>query len=252
MFAFAIGCGVGAIAVLLILLVYLVVCERRAAEIVGDGDPGCSESVHLAAGESVHLTPYGGVSFTGPSVTTGAREISGLVIPWDTPGMTSLGQLVFARGSVQWPVDVSRVKLAIGHSGDDDHVPVAPASAIWQDDQGLWARFTIPPGPDGDRALELARTRVRDGLSAEVHGLKRVASQVTSGVMTLVAMVPVPAYADARVSLSAPSIERTTTVDPHTYYSDLIAAGSTPEAARDLVAQRFGVDAAASPRCTVS
>lgn len=193
-----------------------------------------------AAPETVQLRPP--VAATAAAHTE-SRTVTGLVIPWDVPGMTSLGSLRFPRGVVELPADLSRVKLSIGHTGDDGHVIVGYATAADHRADGLYMTFSVPDGIDGDRAIEDARNRLCDGLSAEVHGLRRTGERVTGGVLTKVSLVPVPAYADARVSLSAPPTG-VSLMDPQALYALLLRSGVDAATARTRVTEQFGASAA--------
>ena len=238
--AFGIGMLAGVLLLAVLLTLWLVVSARRLAARCEPGD-----DVHLSAGgERVQLRPPATAATF--STEPQARSVSGLVIPWNVPGMTSLGALLFPSGVVELPADLSRVKLAIGHTGEPDHTVVGYATAAETRPDGLYMTFTVPAGADGDRAMADARNRLRDGLSAEVHALRRTGQRVTGGILTAVSLVPVPAYSDARVSLSAPTTPiGVSTMDAQALFALLLRSGLTATAARAAVAEQFGADAAA-------
>ncbi|WP_215899223.1 hypothetical protein, partial [Acinetobacter oleivorans] len=64
------------------------------------------------------------------------------------------------------------------------------------------ATFRIAATPDGDEALADVREGVRDALSVElVHTDVDSGGNLTAGTLSAVALVPIPAFADARVDL---------------------------------------------------
>jgi hypothetical protein len=68
---------------------------------------------------------------------------------------------------------------------------------------GLEVAFLVPPTAAGDRALEDAGHRLRDGVSVEVSGLSAAYDpdgvlEVAGSYLDAVAQVAVPAFAPAR------------------------------------------------------
>lgn len=133
---------------------------------------------------------------------TGRRLITGLVVPFGSHGMTSAGKVRIRRDAIRLPDDLSRVKLLNRHSDDSRAaaIPVGSAVAAEFTDAGLLMTFRITAGADGDRALAEAGDKTNDGLSVELVRTQAHGDEITAGDLTAVAIVPVPAFADARVT----------------------------------------------------
>ena len=132
------------------------------------------------------------------------RTITGIILPYDEPGATTAGRITFNRGSLRIPNDLSSVKLLRDHSTHGGG-PVAVMSRWWVDaidggGIGVYADFTVPATPDGDLALIEAQS-VRDCFSIEAVPLTRNGPYITDSVLRKVAMVPIPAYERARVTM---------------------------------------------------
>lgn len=128
-----------------------------------------------------------------------AREIAGMILPWNTPGNTSIGRIRFRPGSVSWPADPQRVKLTREH---DRTAPRGYGMQFANDDTGMTARFRAAATPDGDAALLEAREFLRDGLSVDLDDVEIRGGWVESARLVAVGQVAVPAFEDARVAAS--------------------------------------------------
>ena len=126
------------------------------------------------------------------------RTISGRILPWDEFGRTNSGALKFPRGSVNVPQDLTRVKLLAGHSPAG--VAVGHATAMEARDDGLYMTFSIGSHPAGDDALLQAAEHTIDAFSVECYGIERTGTTVTNAYLSAVALVPNPAFANARVA----------------------------------------------------
>ena len=135
-----------------------------------------------------------------PPVVTAESErtITGRVLPWNEFGRTNSGALKFPKGSVNVPKDISRVKLLAGHSPAG--VAVGHATNFEVKDDGLYMSFKIGSHPAGDDALLQASEKTVDAFSVECYGIERTGTTVTNSYLSAVALVPNPAFADARVS----------------------------------------------------
>lgn len=128
-----------------------------------------------------------------------ARTMTGLVAPWGQPGATSAGKLVLTRGSLRLPAELSRVKLVDYHQTPPQ--AIGYATAAQDTDAGLVMSFQLGSTAAASQALVEASEGLRDAFSVELgeftapNGL-----DVTDGLVTAVALVPVPAFADARVT----------------------------------------------------
>lgn len=149
-----------------------------------------------ADGETMHM-----VASMAPAAEQTKRTVTGLVVPWNTPGRTSAGPVSVAEGAVKLPADLGRVKLLRDHSDTANFSPVGYATAAEVTDEGLKMSFRIAEGDDGDAALADVKNRVRDALSVELVDTKVTNGTLKSGNLTAVALVPIPAFAEARVEM---------------------------------------------------
>lgn len=127
------------------------------------------------------------------------RMISGVILPWEAPGNTSIGRVRFRRGSISWPADPARVKLTREH---DRTEPRGYGREIADDPAGLIASFHAANTPAGDEALTEARERLRDGLSVDLDDVQIRGGWVESARLVAVGQVAVPAFDEARVAAS--------------------------------------------------
>lgn len=137
------------------------------------------------------------------------RTLSGLIVPWNQVARDAAGMAKwqFREGSL-YARDVSRVKLNLFH---DRSQPIGKALRLVSTPEGLDGTFRIARGEEGDRVLSLAEDGVLDGFSIEPHfgdddGWRasesdRSVREVTSARLSMVGLVPAPAFDDARVSL---------------------------------------------------
>lgn len=149
-----------------------------------------------AGGDTMHM-----VASMAPAAEQTKRTVTGLVVPWNTPGRTSAGPVSVAEGAVKLPADLGRVKLLRDHSDTANFSPVGYATAAEVTDEGLKMSFRIAEGDDGDAALADVKNRVRDALSVELVDTKVTNGTLKSGNLTAVALVPIPAFAEARVEM---------------------------------------------------
>lgn len=140
---------------------------------------------------------------TGATVfaETRARTITGIAVTFGTVGAGSIGPTTFAPGSIELPADLTRIKLFRDHR--DQYgigTPVGWLTHAETRPDGLHCTFAIGTGPDGDQALADAQG-VRDGLSIEISGKldRSPDGTVRRAQLAAVALVPTPAFADARV-----------------------------------------------------
>lgn len=153
--------------------------------------------IHASAdGETMHM-----VASMAPAAEQTKRTVTGLVVPWNTPGRTSAGPVSVAEGAVKLPADLGRVKLLRDHSDTANFSPVGYATSAEVTDEGLKMSFRIAEGDDGDAALADVKNRVRDALSVELVDTKVSNGTLKSGNLTAVALVPIPAFAEARVEM---------------------------------------------------
>lgn len=137
-----------------------------------------------------------------PDADVDKRTISGLVLPYGRAGYTSAGPVTVNAGSVTLPDDISRVKLLRDHSDQPGFTPVGHAVAVEDTPDGIRMSFRIGKTSDGDVALADVTEHIRDALSVElVDTAVDGTGALTAGTLTAVALVPIPAFDDARVDL---------------------------------------------------
>jgi len=140
------------------------------------------------------------------AVNAERRTIAGLLVPWGRIAKDSqgLGKWRFGQGSLYWP-EAAKVKLNLYH---DPHRPVAFASHLQNIAAGLYGKFKVARGEEGDRALSLAEDRILDGFSIEPRfdeggwdydSADRSVRNVTRARLVMVGLVPVPAFDGAYV-----------------------------------------------------
>lgn len=167
---------------------------------------------------------------SAPLVDVQKRTIEGLAVPFGPAGQTSAGRLQFSPGSLAFR-DPSRVKLLREHdqrdavgvgqeltelSAADVDARMVAAGREPLGLPGLWARFRVPEGTNGDAALAEAATGLRDAFSVGVQlddatatNLRRSQGAAIQGRGALreVSLVSVPAFDDARVGSVAAHAE---------------------------------------------
>lgn len=179
-----------------------------------------SVAVRASADEHMHL------SFDTPAATFTVnperRTIEGIVVPYgrDAIAVKNGQRWRFQPGSLVYS-ELSRVKLLRDH---DNSQPQGPMTHAEDGPGGLFARFRVGRGPDGDRTLAEAQDQVRDGFSVGVdihtHGpdpLNPGVNLVAVGGATWyeTSVLAVPAFDGARVTRVAATrdTERETVAD---------------------------------------
>lgn len=131
------------------------------------------------------------------------RIIAGKIVPFNEPGFTSVGQVVFERGSIAIPNQ--RFKLLLEH---DPKQPVGRAINVQETQDGIYAQFKIAETTRGNDALVEA-SDLRDGLSVGVLVHKSVEKNgilyVQSAEMQETSLVHTPAFKSAEVTTVAAS-----------------------------------------------
>jgi HK97 family phage prohead protease len=173
-------------------------------------DAGDRLTIGFAAGEPVQV-----------DVTK--RTITGLAVPYGVTASKGGRSYRFSAGSLVLPSNPSAVKALMDH---DRTQAVGVLRSAVDGEDGMRVALGIAATPEGDRALQLAKDGVYDGLSI---GLAEGAQFAEADDGTLDAMpggaplaevtlTPFPAFTDARVSSVAASIDggsmTTTTAAP--------------------------------------
>ena len=133
-----------------------------------------------------------------PMVAESSRTISGLVLPWEEFGRTSNGALKFEAGSIRVPTDITRVKLLAGHSPAG--IPVGHATSWDAREDGLHMTFQFGSSDAATKSLKAASERIVDAFSVECYGIEAQGTTVKQAILSAVALVPMPAFANARVA----------------------------------------------------
>ena len=126
------------------------------------------------------------------------RVIAGKIVPFGEPGFTSIGKVVFERGSIAIPNE--RFKLLLEH---DPKAPIGRAINIHETESGIFAQFKVSETSRGNDALIEASESLRDGLSVGVIVHKSTeredALYVQSAELQEVSLVHTPAFRSAEV-----------------------------------------------------
>ncbi|WP_329069014.1 phage portal protein [Amycolatopsis sp. NBC_01480] len=174
------------------------------------------------------------------TVDSAKRTVSGVAVPWGTVARSGGRAWKFAKDSLHWGGDSSRIKLNRDH---DRYQSFGYAATLASTDAGLAAAFRIGRGTDGDAMLALAEDRVYDGFSIEVDfepgdgwepdPADDTVCLVYSATLRAVALTAMPAFDGARVAsvaatretkeptMTAPTAEPQTPAPP--------AAGAAPD-----------------------
>lgn len=127
-------------------------------------------------------------------------KIKGTVIPYGAPGRTNGGILKIHAGAVTVPADIGRVKLLRDHSTQPGWTPVGRAINMTETEDGLEMEFEIGDTDDGRTAIADIEAGIRDALSVEIIDTEVRGDELTHGILTAVALVPIPAFEEARIS----------------------------------------------------
>ena len=136
---------------------------------------------------------------------TERRVISGKIVPFEEVGNTSVGKVVFAKGSIEIG-DPGKIKMLMQHRPEK---PIGRMQANYKEaEDGIYASFKISSSMQGQDALILAQEQLVDGLSVGVDVNKSIQKKdylyVTSATLREVSLVESPAF-EARVTKVAAS-----------------------------------------------
>jgi len=136
---------------------------------------------------------------------TERRIIAGKIVPFEEVGNTSVGKVVFAKGSIEIG-DPGKVKMLMQHSAER---PIGRMQKFNQAEDGIYASFKISASMQGQDALILAGEQLIDGLSVGVDVNKSIQKKdylyVTSAILKEVSLVESPAFSAAQVTKVAAS-----------------------------------------------
>lgn len=149
--------------------------------------------VTAANGSALTLAASSSCPITA-SVTS--RTLGGPVIRYGEYGRTSAGLLKVAPGALQFPDDLSRVKLTREHERDAARGHLV---AMADDGQQVRVRARVSDGPEGDAALQEAADKTRDGFSFDVVDAVIDGDTITSALVIAIGQVGIPAFDDMRI-----------------------------------------------------
>jgi HK97 family phage prohead protease len=148
------------------------------------------------------------INFSSPieAADSGRRIISGVVVPFGKVGNTSVGPVVFERGSIAIK-DGTKIKLLAQH---DPTNPIGRAQSFSTTNEAIYGSFKISASQKGTDYLIMASEDLIGGLSV---GVEVIASKpakdgtiyVQSAILKEVSLVESPAFVDAVVTSVAAS-----------------------------------------------
>jgi HK97 family phage prohead protease len=129
------------------------------------------------------------------------RELSGRIVTWNEEGVTSSGSTMFQKGSITFS---DSTKLLLEHRRE---APIGFLKSYEEDDEGIYATFSIGNTTAGSDALVEASTGLRDGFSVGVIAQKYKNVDgvlvVSASALKEVSLVTDPAIASAKVAIAA-------------------------------------------------
>jgi len=164
------------------------------------------------------------------------RVIAGKIVPFEVPGNTSAGKVVFAKGSIEVG-DPGKIKMLMQHRNDK---PIGRMQKFNEAEDGIYASFKISASMQGSDALMLASEQLIDGLSVGVDVIKSSQKKdyiyVTSAVLKEVSLVESPAFGEnAKVSKVAASEGEADATNQPTTESEAIVENTTEPTATPVV-----------------
>ena len=128
------------------------------------------------------------------------RIVSGQIVPFGSIGYTSVGNVIFEKGSIQIP-SASKIKLLAQHNTND---PIGRAQSFQETAVGINGVFKLSAASKAQDYLVMASEGLIDGLSVGVEVIayrehKDGTIIVSSAVLKEVSLVESPAFAEARV-----------------------------------------------------
>jgi len=141
------------------------------------------------------------------TANTAKREISGLIVPFNSPGYTSAGEVVFEKGAFG-EITASKIKLLRDH---DIAQPVGRMIQVSETAQGLEATFKLGSSTRAQDTLLEAAEGLKDGLSIgaklDQWSEKDGVIYVSAATIKEVSVVTEPAFSEARIALVASATE---------------------------------------------
>lgn len=133
------------------------------------------------------------------------REISGRIVTWNEEGSTSAGSTMFKPGSITFS---DTTKLLLEHRRES---PIGFLKDYEEDEEGIYATFSVAKTTSGSDALEEAFSGLRDGFSVGViaEKYKNVDGVlvISASALKEVSLVTDPAIRSAKVAVAASESE---------------------------------------------
>lgn len=132
----------------------------------------------------------------------GRRIISGKIAPFNEVGNTSVGPVIFERGSIKFS-SAAKVKLLAQHEQTASGV-IGRAQSIHEGVDGMYATFKVSASRDGENMLIKCAEGLLDGLSVGVDVISSKEAKdgtliVTAATLKEVSVVETPAFDSARI-----------------------------------------------------
>jgi HK97 family phage prohead protease len=155
------------------------------------------------------------------------RVIAGKIVPFEVPGNTSAGKVVFAKGSIEVG-DPGKIKMLMQHAADR---PIGRMQKFNEAEDGIYASFKISASMAGQEAIILASEQLIDGLSVGVDVIKSSQKKdyiyVTKAQLKEVSLVESPAFTEAQVTKVAASEGEADATNQPTTESEAIVENTT-------------------------
>ena len=128
------------------------------------------------------------------------RIIAGQIVPFGSVGNTSVGRVIFERGSIQIPA-AAKIKLLAQHNTND---PIGRAQSFKETQAGIDGVFKLSAASKATDYLLMASEGLIDGLSVGVEVISSREQKdgtliVTAAILKEVSLVESPAFSEARV-----------------------------------------------------
>jgi HK97 family phage prohead protease len=177
------------------------------------------------------------------TANTAKREISGLIVPFNSRGYTSAGEVVFEKGAFG-EITASKIKLLRDHRIDQ---PVGRMISVSETPMGLEATFKLGSSTRAQDTLLEAAEGLKDGLSIgaklDQWSEKDGVIYVSAATIKEVSVVTEPAFSEARIALVASATE------PE-QEKEILMAETNPVAETEVSVEAAEVKAAASTPAT--
>ena len=180
------------------------------------------------------------------------RIISGKIMEYGATGHTSVGPVVFEKGSIEIPA-ANRIKLLAQHEPNN---PIGRAQSFSADGNYVFGTFKISNSSKGTDYLTLASEDLVSGLSVGVEVIASIPKDnyllVTAAKLVEVSLVESPAFENATVTkVAASESETVEEINPTTETESEAVMTTSPENTAPETAAEAPVVEAARPTTAV-